>query len=347
MKTDSKVFSRNGRIDIMKGVCIILMVWGHSGEFGTHFVSLFHMAVFFMISGFLFKESNTDSREALLGFCMRKLKSLWLPYVLWNAVFTLLSKGGMTGKEMFTNILKGIFFAGGTQIGGALWFLKVLFVVSVAYACIDFLIKRIARSEKGRMIVQGMVSLLLLGCGYYCNMKEHALFGISTAFSCYSLFYLGVFLKDYMDKMRNKYISCSLCTVSVVILILCNRIESIAINLNQYENPITYLLAALAGWFLLYKISEILYNLSGIKHFLSILGQNTLAIVALHLLCFRMVNWIQVEIYDMPFNMITSFPVLYGIGMWRALYTIVGIAIPVALNIGRKKIKTVITNRSA
>ena len=38
----------------MRGIGIVLMVLGHSGFPGTDFIYLFHMALFFMLSGWLF-----------------------------------------------------------------------------------------------------------------------------------------------------------------------------------------------------------------------------------------------------------------------------------------------------
>ena len=45
---------RDPVIDSMRGIGIVLMVLGHSGFRGTDFIYLFHMALFFMLSGWLF-----------------------------------------------------------------------------------------------------------------------------------------------------------------------------------------------------------------------------------------------------------------------------------------------------
>ena len=42
---------RDPVIDSMRGIGIVLMVLGHSGFPGTDFIYLFHMALFFMLSG--------------------------------------------------------------------------------------------------------------------------------------------------------------------------------------------------------------------------------------------------------------------------------------------------------
>ena len=43
---------RDAVLDAMRGIGIVLMVAGHSGFAGTDFIYLFHMALFFMLSGY-------------------------------------------------------------------------------------------------------------------------------------------------------------------------------------------------------------------------------------------------------------------------------------------------------
>ena len=75
---------RNPTIDVLKGICILFMVGGHSGFPIKSFIYLFHMAVFFMASGYCYKESNSEDSDHFLRFVVRKLKTLWFPYVLWT-----------------------------------------------------------------------------------------------------------------------------------------------------------------------------------------------------------------------------------------------------------------------
>lgn len=87
--------NRNINIDIIKGIGIILMVGGHCGMPFTHFIYLFHMAIFFMASGYCFNASNSETMQDVLSFVKRKFKGLWFPYVLWTAVF-----GSFDNKQM-------------------------------------------------------------------------------------------------------------------------------------------------------------------------------------------------------------------------------------------------------
>ena len=79
---------RNNVIDYMKGIAIILMVLRHAGTPGTEIVEIFHMALFFMVSGWCFSDRYTTDIKMAGKFILRKVQTLYLPFVafnLWNA----------------------------------------------------------------------------------------------------------------------------------------------------------------------------------------------------------------------------------------------------------------------
>ena len=174
--------NRNINIDIIKGIGIILMVGGHCGMPFTHFIYLFHMAIFFMASGYCFNASNSETMQDVLSFVKRKFKGLWFPYVLWTAVFSLLHnvfiKTGIYSSdpwlisEIEKNIIKSFFLHGHTQLGSALWFISTLMQIAVLYCCIDYVIKKVAASKKANFLLQGAVSIVFLVIGYRCALTD-------------------------------------------------------------------------------------------------------------------------------------------------------------------------------
>ena len=81
--------NRDKTLDIIKCIGIILMVVGHSGapDYVHDIIYTFHMPLFFVASGWFFSERNmNDSR----GFAVRKLKTIYLPYLKWCVIFLLL-----------------------------------------------------------------------------------------------------------------------------------------------------------------------------------------------------------------------------------------------------------------
>ena len=82
--------SRNNYISIAKAIGIILMVVGHSGCPSAigRFIYMFHMPLFFVCSGYFFKE--IANKTSLLTFCRKRIKGLYLPYLKWSLLFLLL-----------------------------------------------------------------------------------------------------------------------------------------------------------------------------------------------------------------------------------------------------------------
>ena len=142
---------RDPVIDSMRGIGIVLMVLGHSGFPGTDFIYLFHMALFFMLSGWLF-----SLRGGPVHFIKRKAVTLWLPFVLANTAFTVLNNlflklniltsderilqvpgnavtTHVTVKDVIGRTVHWCVFDGGTQLGGAMWFIQALFQVSILW----------------------------------------------------------------------------------------------------------------------------------------------------------------------------------------------------------------------
>ena len=132
---------RDYSIDILKGIGIILVIVGHSipwehplGQV-NHFIYSFHMPLFFLVSGYLFKK--TSPRELF----KKDFKRLIIPY-LWVSGIILLSfivKWIINPNyQIFDNVIKPLLWgAGGDHIEVVvfsdiqaitqLWFLLALF----------------------------------------------------------------------------------------------------------------------------------------------------------------------------------------------------------------------------
>lgn len=79
-KDNVSIVERYKVIDVIKGYGICLMVCGHSGAPFTDWIYLFHMALFFIASGYLWNERNAVTKKNVVQYVKRKAKSLWLPY---------------------------------------------------------------------------------------------------------------------------------------------------------------------------------------------------------------------------------------------------------------------------
>ena len=345
-------------LDILKALAIICIVAGHSDAPFTHFLCLFHVAVFFTASGFFFKERSSDDLNGLFRGIKSKFKQLWFPFFVWNMIFVLLHNcfiriniytdnpdifnyvsGTYIGtkdyydlSQMLIRIVKGSAFRTEEGLLGACWFLETLFLVSIGYLVVDFIIKRLFK--KHILIIQGIIAILLLAVGFFCSLKGLALFGLARALSSYWLYYIGHVLAVYKDR----YINWSalrygiVLVISFCILLGLNMIGSIVLSANNYENPVYLIATSISGWCFLFSLAHFIGMIPGLKKLMATVGKRTLSVVLFHFLAMKTVAVIIIMYYGLPAFCVSAFPNLYGEKGWWALYTIVGVGLPVLAN---------------
>jgi len=127
--------TRDNSLDILKGIGIILMVMAHSnmGQLFAMFVAGFHMQLFFLVAGYLFKPGKYSFGE----YSGKRAKRLLLPYLTF-AVITLIICGIICLVQQenvfgFPFCLRGIIYSNRLifPISGALWFLQCMFIVCI------------------------------------------------------------------------------------------------------------------------------------------------------------------------------------------------------------------------
>ena len=258
---------RDPVLDSMRGIGIVLMVLGHSGFPGTDYIYLFHMALFFMLSGWFF-----SLRGGLVHFVRRKLVTLWLPFVAANTVFTVCNNlflrlniltadariaeipgnsvtAPVSIKDIIGRTVHWCVFDGGTQLGGAMWFIQALFQISLLYAVIEVLLQKLLHGGD-TLIAQGLLSGVLLWVGWHCNQVGWNVWGLGIAASCYWMFYLGTVLRrTARSEVRPLYRAAAGAAACVLLLVL-RRLGSVGLAGNGYTNPAFLLLASMAGWVL-------------------------------------------------------------------------------------------------
>lgn len=127
-------------LDISKGLGMIGVVWGHinsSGPLCTYFY-FFHMPLFFIISGMLFR---TDRQKSFGRFFAHKLKTLFVPYAIFSVatwlIWVLYNTVSHNEVESIWMPLLQTLIAQGSQDylvhNTALWFVPCLMGVQCLY----------------------------------------------------------------------------------------------------------------------------------------------------------------------------------------------------------------------
>ena len=124
----------------MKGIAIISVVIGHCtlSSFAEQYVNQYHLAVFFFVSGYFFKEKYIDDKRT---FVWKKVKKLYLLYVVsgllfllfhplleWLFVYNQPLTWNEYGKEIVDLTLR---LTSNNAMMGAMWFCPALLGVSL------------------------------------------------------------------------------------------------------------------------------------------------------------------------------------------------------------------------
>lgn len=207
--TSANVKKRDENIDVLKGLAIICVVLGHCGFPGSAYIYLFHMAVFFMASGYCFDAKKIQSCDSLWEYVVKKLRSLWLPYVIFNTfgwMFynTFIQIGFLTDNPEFPDavsrmewpsIVNAIAWAfhmntwGTQKYFGAGWFIIVLFYITILFACLC-LATEFCKKPARRMFGKGQrqehnTEEVRLKTERALNALQHTALLLSGAFSLY------------------------------------------------------------------------------------------------------------------------------------------------------------------
>ena len=156
-------------ISFAKGIGIILVVLGHclpDGYF-KRLIYLFHMPLFFFISGYLFNYSNN-----IVKYIIRKIKSLYVPFVFCNLLALIFHNAfcniGIYSygilytsiKDYIKQIIKTLLCIGSEEIVGPLWFLPCLMISSILFYTMVMIENKYKMSQYIRHICSLLIFLL-------------------------------------------------------------------------------------------------------------------------------------------------------------------------------------------
>lgn len=261
---------RDQTIDLVKGLGIILVVLGHSKiEFGHYMIYMFHMPLFFFVSGMLHKP------RGLKELATKKAGKTGKVYVIYFILCTLVDIA-LRGNDALAEI--NPFYPQGSA--GPLWFMISLFEANLCFA----LVQRYAK--KRSLAVCFALSLI----GYFLHrINTHLYCFLDSTLSVMVFYGLGYALKEKRGKRlllhAPLYVSAP---VFVLMYVLDYKLCHLGCN-DIWSNTVTgnfalYVLSALAGISLVYSAANRLNLwLNKIRGGISVIGHHSLYVFAMHL----------------------------------------------------------------
>lgn len=267
-------------IDISKGIGIILVLMGHVSKIKiiNNIIFSFHMPLFFMISGYLYKNKEK--------FVKNKFKKILIPYFLFSIVSFLywfiierhIRSQSINPLYAFSNI----FFArGGSDnyiFNVVLWFLPCLFITETIFWILE------NKFPKKRI---GIIVFLSSIIGFiYPKVIEFRLpFCIDIFFTSIVFYYIGYIFKNYIElktkeKIKNKeniIILIGIC-LTIFLAIIENGANMDNLRFTYYT---VFYIAATVGTYTVYLFSNKLCKFK-ISSIIEWIGKNSLYIMCIH-----------------------------------------------------------------
>jgi len=286
-------------VDIYKGLAILLVVVGHSTGLFNLYIYQFHMAAFFFISGYTSKLEKKGILQTTVG----KIYSLYFPYCIiflisLGLVWLLHLTGGYSNlfKDQFPGFLLSVseFFNHRIiyiNLLGATWFLITLLGIYVLQKIILFF----CFDRPGFFYFVISLFFFFLGYGIIKSPPPipDNLFYLIYIGQFY--FFLGVIFsqKKWLEQFTNRTLTfapplfvLNFIFFFVFAYLLPNTVDYPS---RHFGNPFTNALAALNGILFLFGVSLVLDKCKW-KHLSNLLvktGQNTLGVIFLHFLFFK------------------------------------------------------------
>lgn len=354
---------RSKTLDYLKGIGILLMVLGHSGAPAKTWIYLFHMALFFVASGYLWRDKHVVDIYSCFRYIVGKLKKLWLPYVLTNSTFILfhnllfdlgiftndrhfleVAQGGFavlsqkyTVEIIVDKLLRVLFFAESTQLGGAMWFFKTLFFISVGHAIFSCLVKHLHIMKfvsYGMLIIVCLVGTVAIQHETMLFYKIADRFGLKSFFAAYIAYLLGILLQkiSWEEFVQKWAIVIGICCIPL--LYVFDQYGDIHIDQGKIVNLPFFITVSVIGWFMVYSIAY-LVELIG-WNWLEYMGKHTVIIVAGHFFAFRIASAGYIYFTQGNPIFLAQFPVIYDVPYLWSVYTIIGIFLPLSIEYSYK-----------
>lgn len=275
---------RENWLDIAKGLGIIAVVVGHSGnEIAHHFIFWFHMPLFFIISGYLY--NGKDNKEELKSWTIKRFYALLIPYASFAALISMLTLTFNFSVIEFIKQLTKTLYGGEFLVGdfGVFWFITCLFLTQIVFSFIEFHIKN-KKIQLSIIISFYFLAHLIAEIPVLKNLKTPWNFDIVfIAIVYYAIgFYGKKYLKNIILKKYTLLLSAFLAFIVVVIELITVSNLYIDLKINLYSPIILDIIVPLIFSVLIFSLS---YSISKLDNytFLENIGKASLTIMYLHI----------------------------------------------------------------
>ena len=330
---------RNKEMTILKALGIIFVVMGHKDDPFSWFPAYsFHMALFFFVSGYFYKEKYENN---ILLYITRKIKKtipLYFSFNLFYMIVTfILYKKYKILLGSLPN-LKAFFitpFTSGNQfeLYLAAWFILALLIIQIVFIVMYKCIKKINENIHVHLLIFFVIGIIGTYIAKYVEFTNRPLILILIR-TCFGLFfyYLGFYYKQ--NESRNIFSSAGLLTALIIQVIVLKNFINIPYYVVEGKfdgHVILPYVTSVTGIYVYLFLSKALSKFLKDNDILYKIGDNTLSIMINHIFVFFIVNYVIIKLKHGGIDQLGNVFFSYKLGSYWLMYDILGVLVPVYL----------------
>ena len=316
-------------MNIAKAIGIIAIIACHTkwNIFGDFVVSVWHVPLFFFISGYFFNINKTFISH--IKTCLKKYLGWFYTYHFFYGGITVLVYlwfdrlyGKMPGLKTLTiSAIDSTPF----EFNVPNWFLMQLAISLTVFALIIYAFKKVTKNCFAPAVIFVPLAITAIVLAKSGCQPSHGLIKviIKTFISMYYI-YAGWLYRNELEK-RIPYNISTLSLVFIIhliVLLFCKE-KGFSINSAKLSHNIYPLIAPFTGIYLVLFISKLLAPIVRIGSFVDKIGRNTLHIMANHVFIIFLIELLIFTIdgksfTDLPHRLINGF---YKMSKYKFLYT--------------------------
>lgn len=310
MMNESVSFKRNNKIDAIKSILIILVVIAHSRDRGIlhDFIFLFHMPLFFVISGYFCKKKAKLDGAYIKKICTRYL----IPYLAYMVLILLV----LDRNFKFSHFIRLVY--GGRALGSTYWYMTCLVFALFLFTLIRS--KFSETSAKCLILVGGGLAVLESHLTEYVDLLESPGIPWNLDVSLMAMLYIGIGfycknkIKVILEGEEKKYdLIAAVIIVALIIFCIFNYSSGEAwyyfdMKPIYYKELVSAVVVPCLFGFVICRITHWLEKVKVVENVFAFFGRMTIPIMFLHV---PLNQWME------------------DIGYGRIVYVLIGIVVPV------------------
>ena len=348
----------SNKVNVLKALAILLVVSGHLefSLFGMFTPYSFQLALFFFISGYLFKDKYLDD---VVTFIKRRIKSLLVPYFLYNTFYlgVTVLVAHLTGKFWGQPVsLKNFFitpFLNGHQfdLSCPLWFVTQLFITMIVFLFLFRVLKKSSDNKFFHLAVFAILGFFAIPLSKLITLDPVTLVVVRTMFSLFFV-YLGYYYRNYIENKIDiftlKWAGAIITLQSILWLFNRDFDPEHGIGLSYVlvwarfdQQLIVPIITALTGIWASLLVLKLIYPYVKDSKFFFYMGDTTYHIMANHLLVMYIITAIFLHINGIPIQVRANHDIywIYNPIQTTYLYFVLTMVISTYSGVALKQIK--------